>query len=509
MNEHEVLNAACRESFDAFAMRAFKVIEPGTKYEWAWHIGCIAEHLEAAYAGELPRLIINLPPRCLKSYLVARAFPAWVMGKNPSEKFISTSYGYEVTEQNAMACRRIMKDPMYQAMFPRTKISPELDRNTHFETTERGQYYAASALSPLTGMGGGWVIVDDPLKPMEAYSDTIRNSTNQNIRTTMFSRFNDKRTGKFVMIMQRVHEDDPTGHLLRDGGYYHLKLPAEAKTQIVISLGDKKWEMQAGDLLFPSRLSREILDQTMLDMTPMNYAGQMLQEPVPVGGGEFLPEWPQHYPNGSLKPKTMNVYILVDAAGGDETNKKKKKTSDRTAMAVVGLAPDNNYYLLDLVIDRLNATERIDMLFILHRKWNEICGFAPKVGYEKYGLMTDIHYAKKRMAEESYHFPLMELGGRMAKEERIRRMIPDMQKSRWYFPATLNYTDAEGRTLDMVKELLTSEMAVFPRARFDDGLDAVTRIYDLEMQAVFPRLSKPKGYSDGRGESKTAGWIEW
>lgn len=509
MNDLEALNAACRESFDVFAMRMFSVVEPGTPYEWAWHIGCIADHLEAANRGELTRLIINLPPRCLKSYLVARSFPAWIMGKNPSEKFISTSYGYEVTEQNAMACRRIMKSPQYMDMFPNTRISPELDRNTHFETTQRGQYYAASALSPLTGMGGEWVLVDDPLKPMEAYSDTIRNSTNQNIRTTMFSRFNDKRTGKFVLIMQRVHEDDPTGNLLKDGGYYHLKLPAEAKTQILITLDNKKWEMKPGELLLPSRLSREILDQTMLDMTPMNYAGQMLQEPVPIGGGEFQPEWPQHYNAMAIKPKGMNVYILVDAAGGDETNKKKKKTSDRTAMAVIGLASDNNYYLLDLVIDRFNATERIDMLFILHKKWNEICGKPSRVGYEKYGLMTDTHYAKKRMSEEGYSFQLIELGGRMAKEERIRRMIPDLQRGRWYFPDTLLYTDTEGRSLDMVKELLDSEMAVFPRARFDDGLDACTRIYDEEMQVLFPRIVKKSTFNaNDRVEQKDA-WVNW
>jgi phage terminase large subunit-like protein len=510
MNEHEVLNAAARESFDVFAMRAFRIIEPGTTYEWSWHLGCIAEHLEACYRGEIKRLIINMPPRTLKSYEVARAFPAWVMGKRPESKFISTSYGYEVTEQNAMACRRIMKDDWYKKCFPQTIISPDLDRNTHFETTRAGQYYAASALSPITGIGCDYMIGDDLIKPMEASSETIRNSTNLNIRQTLFSRFNDKRTGVFILMMQRVHEDDPTGHLLKDGGYVHVKLPAENKTgkTILYSLNNKTWKMEPGELLFPTRLSREILDQAMLDMTPAIYAGQMLQEPVPVGGGEFLPEWPQHYPNGSLKPKTMNVYILVDAAGGDETNKKKKKTSDRTAMAVVGLAPDNNYYLLDLVIDRLNATERIDMLFILHRKWNEICGKPPRVGYEKYGLMTDVHYATKRMNEEGYRFSLIELGGKMAKEERIRRMIPDLQKSRWYFPDNLLYTDTEGRTLDMVKELTQSEMAVFPRARYDDGLDAITRIYDTEMGVIFPRIVQKNKFPVKTMDDKNA-WVSW
>ena len=103
MNEQDALNAACRESFDVFAMRAFQEVEPGTQYQWNWHLGCIAEFLEAAYRGEIKRLIINLPPRCLKSYLVARAFPAWVMGKEASSKFIVASYGHQVAEQNSMA----------------------------------------------------------------------------------------------------------------------------------------------------------------------------------------------------------------------------------------------------------------------------------------------------------------------------------------------------------------------------------------------------------------------
>ena len=508
MNGHEAINLACRDSFDVFAMRAFHTVEPGTQYEHNWHISCIAEHMEAMYRGEIRRLIINVPPRTLKSYLVARAYPAWVMGRIPSHKFISTSYGHEVTEQNAMACRRIMKSEWYRQCFPATQISPEIDRNMHFETTQAGQYYAASAMSPIVGLGCNTLILDDLIKPMEAYSEAIRATTNLNMRTSFFSRLNDKRTGSIVLIMQRVHEDDPTGHLLKDGGWTHVKLPAETKTHVVIKLNDQQWEMAPNSLLFPQFLTRAILDEALLDMTPMNYAGQMLQEPVPIGGGEFMPEWPQHYNALTIKPKGMNVYILVDAAGGDETNKKKKKTSDRTAMAVIGLASDNNYYLLDLVIDRFNATERIDMLFILHKKWNEICGKPPKVGYEKYGLMTDTHYAKKRMGEEGYNFQLIELGGRMAKEERIRRMIPDLQRGRWYFPDTLMYTDTEGRSLDMVKELLDSEMSVFPRARYDDGLDATTRIYDEEMQVIFPRIIKKSVYTREHSEQKDS-WINW
>jgi len=486
VTEYQKLQALCRNDFYAFAAKVFSIVEPGTQFEWSWHLDCISRHLEAVYRGEIKRLIINMPPRTLKSYLVARAFPAWMLGRAPETKFIVSSYGHEVAEQNSMACRRMMKDPWYLDTFQCTKINAELDRNTHFETTQGGQYYAASALSPVVGLGADIIIMDDPIKPMEAGSETIRKSTNENIRATFFSRFNDKRTGRFILVMQRVHEEDPTGHLLKDGGWTHLKLPAEAKHPIKISLGEKTWEMQQGDLLMPSRLSREILDQTRLDMSEYNYVGQMLQEPVPAGGGELKEEWMQWYSPGGIRPKEMNIAILVDAAGGEEMNKKKKKTSDWTVMIVIGLAPDNNYYVLDMIRDRLNPTERVETLFMLHRKWNDLCGKPPKVGYEKYGMMTDTHYIREKQKFDSYNFGLVELGGNMMKEERIRRLIPDMQNSRWYYPATLAYVDCEGRKFDLIKEMI-GEMASFPRARFDDILDAKSRIYESELSMTFPK----------------------
>lgn len=488
MEELEFADALCRKSFDCFAQRAFPIIEPGTPYEWNWHLGLMSEYLEAVYRGEIKRLIINIPPRHLKSYFVSQAYPAWVLGKNPTEKFINTSYGATVVEQNARNCRMIMRDEWYQRIFPETVIS-DMDRQTHFETTMRGQYYAASALSPITGIGASTILIDDPVKPMEAFSDAIRNSTNQNIRTTLFSRLNDRRTGKIIMIMQRLHEDDPTGNLLKDDGWILVKLPVEAKSDISITFGSNKWEMKEGNLLFPARLNRQELDRIRMDITELNYAGQYLQEPIPVGGGEFRQEWITYYKQGAAKVKEMNICILVDPAGGEDLNKKKRKLSDWTAMMVVGLAPDGNYYLLDAIRDRLNPTERIDTLFMLHRKWVTLSGKSPKVGYERISMQSDVHYIEKKKQQDAYNFTLVELGGTQIKEERIRQIIPDMQNGRWIFPTSLIYVDCEGRRFDLVQELITSEMANFPRARFDDMLDALSRIYTPELHMVFP---KPK-----------------
>jgi predicted phage terminase large subunit-like protein len=248
--------------------------------------------------------------------------------------------------------------------------------------------------------------------------------------------------------------------------------------------------MQDNSLLTP-RLPRESLDELRIELQDAAYAGQYLQEPVPLGGGEFKAERLQYYKT-ERKGNTGNFYILCDPAGGDELKKKKKKTSDYSTFMVIELGNDNNYYLVDAVRDRLNPTERVDTLFALHRKWNGLTGKPPKVGYEKYGMMTDTHYIKVKQDEENYRFPVIELGGKMMKEERIRRMLPDIERNRWWFPENLVRRDTEGRSFDLIKELVDGEMLSFPKARFDDMLDAISRVYDEELAAVFPMLNRPK-----------------
>jgi predicted phage terminase large subunit-like protein len=203
----------------------------------------------------------------------------------------------------------------------------------------------------------------------------------------------------------------------------------------------------------------------------------------------------------------MNLYILCDPAGGEELQKRKKKLSDRTTMMVIGLAPDNNYYWLDGICDRLNPTERVDTLFDLHRKWNELTGKPPVVGYEHYSIQTDTHYIRKKQEETGYRFNIVELGGGMSKNERIRRMIPDMQRGRWWFPYDMTRIDYMGRSIDLVREMVKSEMPTFPKARHDDMLDAMTRIYDEEIDAVFPRLKQKKTHSAYSNYDAGQDWI--
>lgn len=485
VSESEALNAICRTSFAAFTAKAFQILHPGIPLDWNWHLDCNAAHLEAVHRGEISRLIENEPPRTLKSEQFAQIYPAWVLGHEPWHQFIGASYAHSLAERNVMGCRRIMQSDWYLQLFP-TRLSTEQNQKDYFTTTAGGAYKGTGIGGTITGFGADTLICDDILNPKEAMSDTIRLSTNEEMRSTLFSRFNNLPKSKFIMIMQRLHEADPTGDLLKDGGYTHVKLPAQAMQDIVITLGDKRWEMSKDDLLFPARLPQVELDRLRMDMSEYHYQGQYLQDPVPLGGGEFKEAWMQFYQQGGIKPKEMNIVILCDAAGGEDLNKKKKKTSDWTVFIVIGLGKDNNYYVLDMIRDRLNPTDRINTLFVLHRKWNEMSGKSPKVGYEKYGMMTDTHYIREKQRVEAYNFPIIELGGPMMKEERIRKLIPDMQNGRWFYPATLMYVDQDGRKFDLIEEM-KGEMKSFPRARFDDILDSQSRVYEPDLFLVFPK----------------------
>lgn len=509
VSDYEAFQAICRTSLSAFTQKSFEVIEPATEFEYNWHIDCIAEHLQAVYDGEISKLVINMPPRFAKTITTSIAFPAWALGKNPSIRFMLTSFKSSLAENMTRNTRTLVRSDWYKRLFPNTVISADMDRQYHFETTCAGQYLS-SAMSSATGSGCDIQVCDDPISPDEAASDQTRKTTIETIRGTLFSRFNDPRKMKFVLNMQRLHEADPSGELLREDGWTHLKLPAEAiDKDYHIILGNRHWELKKGDLLFPHRFTREVLNEKRNLLGDYNYAGQFLQEPVPVGGGEFNESWMQFYQAGGVKPKECNLVILCDPAGGEEMNRKKRKLSDWTVFDVIGLAPDNNYYLLDRVRDRLNPTDRVETLFMLHRKWNGLSGKPPKVGYEKYGMMTDTHYIREKQRQDAYNFPLIELGGGMMKEERIRRMIPDMQNGRWFFPPTMIYVDQEGRKFDLIEEM-KSEMKSFPRARHDDILDAMSRIYETDLNLVFP---KPRVTMTAKAYAKSAekpdDWNDW
>lgn len=223
----------------------------------------------------------------------------------------------------------------------------------------------------------------------------------------------------------------------------------------------------------PVLVSEEYLAEKRVELGPYIFSCQWLMNPVADEAQGFDREWIKyHDSNGD----GMNKYILVDPAS------EKKKTSDYTAIFVVGLNDDNNYYVLDIVRDRLNLTERADALFRLHREWKPI-----SVGYEKYGKDSDIQHIEDRMKRENYRFWIVPLGGQTRKEDRIRRLVPVFEQGRMYIPEVLFKTDYEGKKQDLIRAFIEHEYMGFPVAVHDDMLDCLSRIRDPELATSWPR----------------------
>jgi hypothetical protein len=204
-----------RSDLVAFVERAFYELYPETTYLHNWHIESIAEALEECRIGKVTRLIINVPPRSLKSHMASVSFVAWLLGHNPAAQIICASYAQDLADKLAGDCRSLMLAGWYQALFPGTRLATRRSAVHDFVTTQKGVRLATSVGGVLTGRGADFIIIDDPLKPDEALSEVQRKSVNDWYDHTLISRLNDKRTGCVILIMQRLHEDDLVGHVLQ------------------------------------------------------------------------------------------------------------------------------------------------------------------------------------------------------------------------------------------------------------------------------------------------------
>jgi predicted phage terminase large subunit-like protein len=233
----------------------------------------------------------------------------------------------------------------------------------------------------------------------------------------------------------------------------------------------RKGGVEEGESVF---WSDEIHDQKRRDMGPYTYAAQILLNPKADAMQGFKREWLRYY--SKLNTDRMNKYILVDAASS------KKKGSDFTAMMVVGLGTDGNYYVLDMIRDRLNLAERLERLFTLHRKWK------PKqVRYERYGMMADIEAIKSRQENETYRFDVTEVAGVTSKQDRIKRLLPIFEQGKMYLPKSMHTTDWQKTTVDIVHSFVEEEYFPFPVGLHDDMLDALSRIAEPELKLIWPK----------------------
>lgn len=294
--DDQLVRSVYANNLHTFLSSAFTVLNPGDAFVDGLYLRALCQALDRVASGATRRLIVTLPPRHLKSQLISVAFPAWLLGRDPTEKIVCASYSSSLAEDFGRQTRDLMRAQFYCATFPTTRINPAKSAVDEFHTLAKGRRIATSVGGTLTGKGGRILIYDDLMKADDAESLVKRDNCHTWFRNTAASRLNDPKTGAIIIVAQRLHVDDLVGRLLPTGDWEHLNLPAIATEPQVLRLGDRaKWNRKIGDLLHPERITMEEYDRIGRELGSAAFAAQYQQCPVLPGGNLVKREWFRTY----------------------------------------------------------------------------------------------------------------------------------------------------------------------------------------------------------------------
>ena len=446
--------ALLRNDFASFIEASFCELNPQTTYAQSLHIEVMASRLAACARGECRRLIISLPPRSLKSHSASVAFPAWLMGRDPAKQLICVSYGQELADKHARDTRNLMSTSFYQQIFPKTAISPDRKLVSDFATTAGGVRMATSVGGVLTGRGADIIIIDDPLKPDEAMSETRRTAVNDWYDNSLLSRLNSKETGVIVVVMQRLHQDDLIGHLLEVDGWEVLSFPAIAEEEeehvYETPLGPRIYRRLPGEVLDASRESHETLLRIKQTLGEYNFSAQYQQMPIPAGGSIIKREWLRYYEPEELPKEFSYIFQSWDTAN------KSGELNDYSVCTTWGRYGER-VYLLDVVRRRVNYPDLKKLAKHLAEK------FAPsKILIEDKAsgtqLIQDLRYDGVYEVQPYCPPPGTD------KTMRLHSVSAHFEAGKIHLPVSAHWLEEYRR------ELLT-----FPGAKHDDQVDSTTQ----------------------------------
>lgn len=469
----------CKASFKTFFRRAWATMEPGTPLLPARHIDAIAEHLQAVADGYITRLLINIAPGHAKSTSVSQAFPAWVWTRKPEERFLCASHALDLAIRDNRNCRALIESEWYQALFGDVFTMAE-DQNvkSYFENDKRGYRLATAVRSSGTGKRGSMLIIDDANNAMAGEADVL--ATIEWFGKTWQSRLNDQEKGAMVVVGQRLHQKDLSGHILELGGWEHLNLPTEFEParKCFTSIGWEDWRNEPGELLWPERFTPAILANLKRSLGSTAYAAQYQQTPVPSEGGKFRKQWFRYY------SETEEAYILHTSAGDRSILKSScwkfgtsdiaissKQDADYTVFAVWAVTPESDLILIDLFRDRIDNAEQVRQIATLQSKHQ--CDFW-KVETVAYQLAFFQQALKAGV-------PCQEFKPVRDKVSRATTAAVWMENGKFFFPKNAPYLND-----------LETELLLFPKGEHDDIVDNHSIAADVVCSPQVPLAGEPE-----------------
>jgi predicted phage terminase large subunit-like protein len=470
-----------RRSLYEFVKQAWSFVEPAEPYRDNWHVRAVCEHLEAVSRGWIKNLVVNIPPGHLKSTLVSVCWPAWIWTWRPEWRGIFSSYALDLATRDATRTRTLMDSEWYQSSFvhgrgpggkPLWRFSDDMNRKDMYTNTRTGLRMSIGVGSKATGFRGNAVVVDDPLNAKDAPSKLARDEVIYWWDKVMSSRVNVPERDAFVIIMQRLHEDDLTGHVLRQGGYEHLCLPSEfdpRRRTVTRARGEEFFRdprAEAGELLFPEMFTPAVLAQAKHRLGADGYAGQHEQNPTAAEGGAFKYAWWRFFRSSLYGGSAPRPRLCSDAPAVELPAKlplvigtvdcafKDRDENDYVAAGIIG-AEGANRYLLHRTKKHLDFTATCKELLELQKRFPRVRKWLVEDKANGPAVVTALRGKLPGIVEVTPD------GG---KEARAAACSPQVEAGQVLLPEGAEWVE------DFV-----DECAAFPRGRHDDQVDMLSQ----------------------------------
>lgn len=468
------LKAAAEQHLRSFIEQAWHVVEPATPFIGGWNLDAVCDHLEGVSNGHIRNLVINVPPRTAKSLIVSVFWPAWHWIQKPEVRWLFSAYTSKLSLRDSMKCRRVIDSPWYQANW---KDNYQLigDQNTkeNYENDKTGQRIATSVSGIGVGAGGDFIVTDDANNTEEIESEVMRQNVLDWWDHTMSTRGNDPKTVVRVVIQQRLHEQDLSGHVLEQGGYTHLMLPMrfEKDRRCVTFFGGKTWQdprEKEGDLLWPERFGDKEIAELEKRLGSYMAAGQLQQRPSPAGGGMLKTHWWRYWRPRGVKMDPVAVKMPDGTVAQVEAIElpdkfdtviqswdmalKEEKTSDYVVGGVLG-AKGANRFIVDLVRDRMDLPKTLVAVRQLSARYPNALTKLVEDKANGPAVMQSLHN------QIGGFIAVNPLGNKLS---RAAAASPMLESGNWYVPHPQLY----GWVNDFI-----GECSGFPKAQFDDQVD--------------------------------------
>lgn len=464
------LQRQAEESLADFAIQAWHVLEPASELKWGWALEAICDHLEAVSEGDITRLVMNVPPGSMKSLLTGVLFPAWEWGprRMASLRYLSTAHKQDLAVRDNLKCRRLIQSPWYQERWP-IKLTGDQNAKTKFENDRTG-FREAMAFTSMTGSRGDRVILDDPLSVDDANSEAALLAAESTFREALPTRVNNDKSA-IIVIMQRLHERDTTGIILKEGlPYVHLCLPMryEASRKCSTRIGFTDPRMTEGELMFPDRFPEATVLELEKTLGDYATAGQLQQRPSPAGGGILKPEFFALWPKDDDLPVFDYVVQSLDPAYTEKT------TGDPSAFQVWGVFTHKGKrgaMLLDAWAEHLGYPQ---LRAKLVEEWHSVYG---KTGSRK-GKKADVLLIEQKASGQSLiqdlrqaNLPALPYMPSTDKVSRAHQASPILELGCLWLPESRK---DPGKPVSWARSFIR-EMEIFPNGEHDDQVDAFTQ----------------------------------